>query len=175
MVNRGLAYADNKVFLVQGDGTVVAIRTKNDLLANGEPVRLSDGKLDRTRIAGTVLWKIINGDPKLGATQTSAPLVVKDKVLVGVSGGEFGVRGYLSAYYIKDGSLAWKVYSMGPDDEMLIDPKKTTSVLKPVGTDSSLKSWKGDQWKIGGGTTWGWYSYDPELNLIYYGSGNPSH
>ena len=174
VVNRGLVYADDKVFLAQGDGTVIALRTKHDLLANGEMARLPNGKIDRSRLAGTIVWKIKNGDPKLGATHTSAPLVVKDKVLVGVSGGEFGVRGYLSAYYIRDGSLAWKAYSMGPDDDMLIDPKKTTSMLKPVGKDSSLNSWKGDQWKIGGGTTWGWYSYDPELNLIYYGSGNPS-
>ena len=63
---------------------------------------------------------------------------------------------------------------MGPDDEILIDPDKTTALGKPVGKDSSLKTWQGDQWKIGGGATWGWYSYDPELNLIYYGSGNPS-
>ena len=57
---------------------------------------------------------------------------------------------------------------------MLIDPEKTTALGKPVGKDSSLKTWQGDQWKIGGGCTWGWYSYDPKLNLIYYGSGNPS-
>ncbi len=174
VVNRGLAYADNKIFLAQGDGTVIALRTKHDLLANGEMARLPNGAIDRNRLAGGIVWKIKNGDPKLGATHTSAPLVVKDKLLVGVSGGEFGVRGYLSAYYIKDGSLAWKAYSMGPDDDMLIDPEKTTSMLKPVGKNSSLNSWKGEQWKIGGGTTWGWYSYDPELNLVYYGSGNPS-
>ncbi len=174
IVNRGLAYADDKIFLAQGDGTVIALRSKDDLLANGQYARLENGKKDTSRLAGALVWKIKNGDPKLGATQTSAPLIVKDKILVGVSGGEFGVRGHLSAYYIKDGSLAWKAYSMGPDEDMLIDPDKTTSMLKPVGKDSSLKSWQGDQWKIGGGTTWGWYSYDPELNLIYYGSGNPS-
>lgn len=172
-VNRGLAYADNKVFLAQADGTVVAIRTKSDVLANGEPVRLPNGKIDRNRLAGTIVWKIKNADPKQGATQTSAPIVVKDKLIVGMSGGDFGVRGYVSAYFIKDGSLAWKAYSMGPDDDMLIDPEKTTFMLKAVGKHSSLKSWKGDQWKTGGGTTWGWYSYDPELNLIYYGTGNP--
>ena len=57
---------------------------------------------------------------------------------------------------------------------MLIDPQKTTNLGKPVGENSGLNTWEGDQWKIGGGTTWGWYSYDPDLNLIYYGSGNPS-
>ncbi|MEI8608251.1 PQQ-dependent dehydrogenase, methanol/ethanol family [Enterovibrio sp. Hal110] len=84
------------------------------------------------------------------------------------------MRGYLTAYKVKDGSVAWRAYSTGPDDEMLVDPEKTTAMLKPIGKDSSLESWEGDQWKIGGGTTWGWFTYDPELNLIYYGTGNPS-
>jgi PQQ-dependent dehydrogenase (methanol/ethanol family) len=101
-------------------------------------------------------------------------MVVKDKVYVGVSGGEFGVRGYLTAYNINDGKLVWRGYSMGPDADTLMDPEKTTHLGKPVGKDSGTATWEGDQWKIGGGTTWGWYSYDPALNLIYYGSGNPS-
>ncbi len=151
-VNRGLAYADGKIFLQQADTTLVALDAKS----------------------GKKIWSVKNGDPKKGETNTNAPVVVKDKVLTGISGGEFGVRGFLAAYNIKDGSLAWKCYSTGPDKEMCIDPNKTTSLLKPVGKDSSLKSWKGDQWKIGGGTTWGWYTYDPDLNLVYYGSGNPS-
>ncbi len=107
-------------------------------------------------------------------TGTDAPMVVKDKVFIGVSGGEFGVRGWLSAYDTKDGKLAWRAYSEGPGFRPLVDPEKTTALGKPIGKDSSLKTWEGDQWKIGGGTTWGWYSYDPDLNLIYYGSGNPS-
>jgi lanthanide-dependent methanol dehydrogenase len=94
-------------------------------------------------------------------------------VFVGNSGGEFGVRGSMTAYDIKTGKQAWRAYSVGPDSEMLIDPQKTTELGKPVGSDSSLKSWEGDQWKIGGSTTWGWYSYDPGLNLVYYGSANP--
>ncbi len=151
-VNRGLAYADGKIFLLQSDTTLVALNAKN----------------------GKKIWSVKNGDPKLGMTNTSAPFAVKDKVLVGISGGEFGVRGFIAAYNAKDGSLAWKGYSMGPDKDTLIDPKKTTSMLKPVGKDSSTSTWKGDQWKIGGGTTWGWYAYDPKLNLMYYGSGNPS-
>lgn len=151
-VNRGLAYADGKIYLLQSDTTLVALDAKN----------------------GKKLWSVKNGDPKLGMTNTSAPFAVKDKVMVGISGGEFGVRGFIAAYNAKDGSLAWKGYSMGPDKDTLIDPKKTTSMLKPVGKDSSTSTWKGDQWKIGGGTTWGWYAYDPKLNLMYYGSGNPS-
>lgn len=151
-VNRGLAYADGKIFLQQADTTLVALDAKS----------------------GDEIWSIKNGDPKLGQTNTNAPIVIKDKVYTGISGGEYGVRGWLAAYNTSDGSLAWKAYSMGPDEDMLVDPEKTTHMLEPIGKDSSLNSWKGDQWKIGGGTTWGWYTYDPELNLVYYGTGNPS-
>nr|WP_271201981.1 lanthanide-dependent methanol dehydrogenase XoxF5 [Methylopila turkensis] len=151
-VHRGLAYADGLILLHQADTTLVALDAKT----------------------GQKKWSVVNGDPKKGETNTATVLPVKDKVIVGISGGEFGVRGSVTAYNLKDGSKAWRAYSMGPDEEMLIDPAKTTEHGKPVGKDSSLKSWEGDQWKIGGGSTWGWYSYDPKLNLMYYGSGNPS-
>jgi PQQ-dependent dehydrogenase (methanol/ethanol family) len=151
-VNRGVAYGDGKIFLHQADTTLAALDAKT----------------------GALVWSVKDGDPAKGATGTSAPLVVKDKVYIGVSGGEFGVRGYLSAYNIKDGKLAWRGYSMGPDSDTIIDPEKTTALGKPVGKDSGTNTWQGDQWKIGGGATWGWISYDPELDLVYYGSGNPS-
>ena len=151
-VNRGVAYADGKIFLHQADTTVVALDAKT----------------------GKVVWSVKNGDPKKGETNTATVLPVKDKVIVGISGGEFGVRGSVTAYSIADGKLLWRGYSMGPDSDTLIDPEKTTHLGKPVGADSGLNTWEGDQWKIGGGTTWGWYSYDAEENLIYYGSGNPS-
>ena len=151
-VNRGLAFGDGKIFLQQADTELVALDAKT----------------------GKKGWSVKNGNPKKGETNTNAPHVIKDKVFTGISGGEFGVRGFIAAYNIKDGKLAWKGYSVGPDAEMLIDPEKTTELGKPVGKDSSLKTWKGEQWKIGGGTTWGWFSYDPKLNLMYYGSGNPS-
>lgn len=150
-VNRGVQYADGKIFLYQADTTLVALDAKT----------------------GKEIWKAVNGDPKKGETGTSAPLIVKDKVIVGISGAEYGVRGRLTAYDISDGKLAWRAYSNGSDQDILVDPAKTTSLGKPVGKDSSLKTWNGDQWKIGGGSTWGWYSYDPELNLIYYGTANP--
>jgi PQQ-dependent dehydrogenase (methanol/ethanol family) len=74
--------------------------------------------------------------------------------------------------------VLWRAYSTGPDNELLVDPARTMTwtdgKMAPIGPDSSLKSWQGDQWKLGGGTTWGWYSYDPQLNLVYYGTGNPS-
>jgi len=151
-VNRGLAYGDGKVFLHQADTTLVALDAKT----------------------GKVAWTAKNGDPSKGSTGTSAPMVIKDKVLIGISGGEFGVQAHMTAYDIKTGKQVWRAYSEGPDDQILVDPQKTTALGKPVGKDSSLKTWEGDQWKIGGGATWGWISYDPQLNLIYYGSGNPS-
>jgi PQQ-dependent dehydrogenase (methanol/ethanol family) len=151
-VTRGVAYGDGKIFQLQADNTLVALDAKT----------------------GAVVWTAKNGDAAKGETGTAAPQVVKDKVLVGISGGEFGVRGSITAYDIKTGKRAWRGYSMGPDSDTLIDPEKTTHLGKPVGANSGINTWQGDQWKIGGGTTWGWYSYDPDLNLIYYGSGNPS-
>jgi PQQ-dependent dehydrogenase (methanol/ethanol family) len=151
-VNRGVAYADNKIFLHQADTTVVALDAKT----------------------GKVVWSVKNGDPAKGETGTSAPHVYKDKVIIGISGGEFGVRGSVTAYDMKDGKRVWRGYSMGPDSDVLIDPAKTTHLGKPVGPTSGTNTWQGEQWKIGGGTTWGWYAYDPEVNLLYYGTGNPS-
>lgn len=155
-VNRGLAYGDGKVFLQRADSVLEALDAKT----------------------GEVVWQATNGDPKLGAVNTNAPHVFGDKVITGISGGEWGVRGYISAYNIKDGKMAWRGYSVGPDAEMLMDPAKTMTwadgKMQAVGKDSSLSTWKGDQWKIGGGTTWGWYSYDRAENLLYYGTGNPS-
>lgn len=97
-VNRGLGYGDGKIFLQQNDGTLVALDA-----ASGKKV-----------------WDVKNVDPKVGATNTNAPHVIKDKVLTGCSGAEFGVRCFIQAYNIKDGSVAWKAYSTGPDAEVLI-------------------------------------------------------
>jgi lanthanide-dependent methanol dehydrogenase len=154
-VNRGLAYGDGKIFLQQADTTLVALDAKT----------------------GKVVWSVRNGNPKIGETNTNAPHVFKDKVITGISGGEFGVRGRLMAYDIRTGKRLWTAWSTGPDRDLLVDPAKTMTWMNgrmaPIGKDSSLKSWQGDEWKLGGGTTWGWYSYDPKLNLLYYGTGNP--
>ena len=151
-VNRGLAYADGAIILHQADTTVVSLDAKS----------------------GKVNWSVVNGDPKKGETNTATVLPVKDKIIVGISGGEFGVNCHVTAYDSKSGKKVWRGYSQGPDADMIMDPEKTTSLGKPVGKDSSLKTWEGDQWKTGGGCTWGWFSYDPKLDLMYYGSGNPS-
>ena len=151
-VNRGVAYGDGKIFQLQADNTVLALDAKT----------------------GKEVWSVSNGDISVAASGTSAPMVVNDKVIVGISGGEFGVRGHVTAYNMSDGSMAWRGYSMGPDSDTLIVPGETTNMGQPVGESSGTDTWEGDQWKIGGGTTWGWYSYDPDTNLMYYGSGNPS-
>lgn len=151
-VNRGLAYADGTIFLHQADTTLVALDAET----------------------GAEKWTVVNGDPSKGETNTATVLPVGDKVIVGISGGEFGVRCHTTAYDIATGEQVWRAYSMGPDEEMLIDPETTTHLGTPVGANSSLDTWEGDQWEIGGGCTWGWFSYDPDLHLFYYGTGNPS-
>jgi PQQ-dependent dehydrogenase (methanol/ethanol family) len=151
-VNRGVQIAGDTLILGQADTTLVALDAKT----------------------GKEKWKAVNGDPKKGETHTGFVLIVKDKVIMGTSGAEFGVRCHVTAYNLADGKRAWRAYSMGPDSDILVDPEKTLSLGKPVGKDSSLKTWTGDQWKIGGGSTWGYASYDPEADLFYYGTGNPS-
>jgi PQQ-dependent dehydrogenase (methanol/ethanol family) len=155
-VSRGVAYSNGKVFLQQADTTLVALDAKT----------------------GKELWKVVTGNPKAGESATNAPHIFKDKVITGISGGEFGVRGRITAYDMNTGKEVWKAFSTGPDADMRINPATTMTwtdgKMAPVGKDSSLKTWKGDQWKVGGGTTWGWYSYDPATNLMYYGTGNPS-
>jgi alcohol dehydrogenase (cytochrome c) len=98
---------------------------------------------------------------------------VKGKVLIGNSGGELGVRGWVTALDENTGQTIWRAYSTGPDSEVLIgsDFKPFYDWLK--GKDLGVTSWPPDGWKTGGGTMWGWISYDPALNLIYYGSANP--
>ena len=152
-VNRGLAYADGAIILHQADTTVVSLDAKS----------------------GKVNWSVVNGDPKKGETNTATVLPVKDKIIVGISGGEFGVQCHVTAYDAKSGKKVWRGYSIGPDDQILIwTPRRPRHLGKPVGKNSSPKTWEGDQWKTGGGCTWGWFSYDPKLDLMYYGSGNPS-
>ena len=156
-VYRGVSYAPAEgdrpamILLQQADTTLVALNAET-----GEPI-----------------WEVKNGDPSVGETATMAPMVYKDKVYTGISGGEYGVQGHLTAYDLATGEQAWRGYSTGPDDQTLMDPENTTHLGEPVGEDSGTATWEGDTWKIGGGTTWGWFSFDPELNLIYYGTGNP--
>jgi PQQ-dependent dehydrogenase (methanol/ethanol family) len=151
VVNRGAVFAGGKIVFNTLDNHTIALDAKT-----GKPV-----------------WNVKLGDINRGETMTMAPLVVKNKVLVGNSGGEFGVRGWLTALDLATGKIAWKAYSTGPDKDVLIGPDFKPVYAMDRGTDLGVKSWPPEAWKIGGGTVWGWISYDPELNLIYYGTGNP--
>jgi alcohol dehydrogenase (cytochrome c) len=133
-VNRGLAIWNDTLYMGTIDGRLIAIDAKS-----GRPV-----------------WNIEVGDPKLGYSVTHAPLIVKDKVIVGVAGGEYGIRGFIAAYDARTGKQAWKFYTVaGPED-----PK-------------AMKTWEGDSWKHGGAPAWLTGTYDPSLNLVYWGTGNP--
>ncbi len=184
IVNRGLAYSMGQIYLQQADSKLVALDAKT----GKENWSVFQG----SEITGDVNSKEGRGvGPASGMTNTNAPHPMNDKVITGCSGAEFGVRCWIAAYNAKDGSLAWRAFSMGPDEDILFD-KNTTSLGKKVGKDSSLKTWcsnsdwkapsrgpnkcKGlsDQWKTGGGSVWGWWPADFEENLVYYGSGNPS-
>jgi methanol dehydrogenase (cytochrome c) subunit 1 len=158
VVNRGLAYAPAgkdypaTIFLNQLDGHVVALNAKT----------------------GQMIWKMENSDIAMGSTLTVAPFVVKDKVIVGTSGAELGVRGYATAFNIKDGKQAWRVYATGPDEDIKLAKNFNAANPHYGQFGLGLKTWEGDAWKIGGGTNWGWYAYDSDLEMLYYGSGNPA-
>jgi PQQ-dependent dehydrogenase (methanol/ethanol family) len=151
LVNRGAAFSNGKIFYNTLDDHTVAIDAET----------------------GKELWKTQLGDINKGETITMAPLVVKDKVLVGNSGGEFGVRGWITAVDANSGKIAWRAYNTGPDAEVLIGPNFKPFYKQDQGKDLGVASWPPDAWRQGGGTVWGWISYDPELNLIYHGTGNP--
>ncbi|HSD34783.1 MAG TPA: methanol/ethanol family PQQ-dependent dehydrogenase [Alphaproteobacteria bacterium] len=150
-VNRGPAYADGRIFFNTLDNYTIALDAAS----------------------GQEIWKTRLGDINKGESMTMAPLVVKGKVLVGNSGGEFGVRGWLTALDAATGAIAWRAYSTGPDKDVLIGPEFKPFYPQDQGQDLGVKTWPPEHWRIGGGTVWGWLSYDPEVNLIYYGTANP--
>ena len=151
VVNRGAAYADGRVFFNTLDNQTVAVDAES----------------------GRELWRTRLGDINRGETMTMAPLVVKDKVLVGNSGAEMGVRGWLTALDAATGDIAWRAYSTGPDEDVLIGDEFEPFYEQDRGQDLGVATWPPNAWQAGGGTPWGWISYDPELDLIYYGTGNP--
>ena len=151
VVNRGAAYADGKVFYNTLDNHTVAVDAET----------------------GREVWKTKLGDINIGETMTMAPLIVKGKVLVGNSGGELGVRGWITALDVSSGAVMWRAYTTGPDSEVLIGQRFKPFYASDRGTDLGVKSWPPDRWKQGGGNVWGWISYDPTLDLIYHGTGNP--
>ncbi len=130
--NRGLAYANGKIFMGRLDGVLVALDANT----------------------GKELWQVVVKPYKDGFSLTSAPLIVKDMVITGLSGGEYGVRGSLQAYRQETGELVWRTYTI------------------PGPGEPGNETWKGESWKTGGGAPWYVGSYDPKLNLVYYGTSN---
>jgi alcohol dehydrogenase (cytochrome c) len=134
MVNRGFAALGSRLFMGTLDAHVIALDSKT----------------------GNVVWDVTAADYRAGYVFTVAPLVVKDKIIVGVAGGEYGVRGFVDAYSAETGKRLWRFNTVpGPDE-------------------AGHETWQGDSWKTGGAPAWLTGSYDPELNLIYWGTGNPS-
>jgi alcohol dehydrogenase (cytochrome c) len=133
-VNRGVAIAGNRVFMATLDARLMAF----------------------DRATGTVAWNIKMDDYKVGYSATSAPLVIGNKVISGIAGGEYGARGFIDAYDVETGKRIWRRYSI------------------PGAGERGVETWAGDSWKTGGGPTWVTGSYDPHTNLLYWPTGNPS-
>jgi PQQ-dependent dehydrogenase (methanol/ethanol family) len=150
-VNRGAVFADGKLFMNLLDGNTVAIDANS----------------------GKEVWRTKVADYQKGETITMTPLVAAGKVLVGMSGGEMGARGRLTALDEGSGSVAWIGYTTGPDTDVLIGPDYHPPYAQDAGKDLGVKTWPAGMWQHGGGTVWGWLSYDPELKLVYYGTSNP--
>src|SRR4051812_4164451 len=152
VVNRGAAYFDGKIYYNTLDVQTVAVDANT----------------------GKEVWRTKLGDINKGESMTMAPLVVKGVVIVGNSGGEFGVRGWLAGVDAKTGKIKWRAYATGPDKDVLIGANFKPFYHMDQGNDLGQKTWPGDTWKTGGASAWSWISYDPDLDLIYYGTANPS-
>jgi lanthanide-dependent methanol dehydrogenase len=150
-VNRGAVFAGGKVVYNTLDGYTVAVDANS----------------------GKLLWRTRLAELDKGETLTMAPMVVHNKVYVGDSGGEFGVRGWLAALDLSSGKLLWQAFTTGPDKDVLIGDRFKPYYAGDRGSDLGVKTWPPDAWRIGGGTVWGFLAYDPASNLIYYGTANP--
>jgi len=152
VVNRGLAYhPSGKLYIELLQGDLLALDAKT----------------------GKKVFQVKSADFHKGETMTNAPIVIKNVVIAGISGGEFGVRGRVTAFDAMDGHELWRAYSTGPDADVKLTAPANPAYPSMQGKDLGVSTWQGDEWQHGGGTTWGWYSYDPKLNLMYYSTGNP--
>ena len=140
-INRGAVYADGKIVYNLLDGHTVAVDAKS----------------------GQELWKTQIADIGQGETTPMAPFIAGNRVIVGPSGGEFGIYGWVKALDLASGKIVWTAHNMGPDTLMLAREGNI-----------GVSTWNGDSWRRGGAPVWGWISYDPQLDLVYFGTGNPS-
>ena len=157
IVNRGAAYArpashpNGLIIYTVLDTTVVAVDA----------------------VTGREVWRNMVGKVAIGETMTIAPLVVGETAIVGNSGGEMGVRGWTIGLNVSTGAQVWKAYNTGPDADVKIGGNFRAPYPKDQGTNLGATSWPGDQWRIGGGTTWMGLTYDPQNDLVYHGTSNP--
>ncbi|MEP6621627.1 MAG: PQQ-dependent dehydrogenase, methanol/ethanol family [bacterium] len=151
VVNRGAAYANGRLFYNLLDGHTVAIDVTT----------------------GQLLWRTQMGNLAKGETMTMAPLVVKGKVIVGSSGGEMGVRGWIAALDEVTGKEIWRAYNIGPDADIKVGKRFKPFYHTDTSANQGATSWPANTWQQGGATVWGWLSYDPDLNIVYHGSSNP--
>ncbi len=152
-VNRGMSYAEGHLVFGTLDGYVIS--------------------LDAT--TGKEQWVVKHAYPDKGETITPAPIIANDKVIIGFGGDEFAARGRVTAYNLADGKKVWECHSNGSDADVCMT--KNTNKKHPeygtFGKDLGIHTYPGDEWKRGGGAAWGWYAYDPDLHMVYYGTGNP--
>ena len=150
-VNRGAFFVDGMIVYNLLDGHTVAVDAKS----------------------GREIWKTQVADLSAGETTTMAPLVVRDRVIVGASGGEFGIYGWVKGLDLKTGKVIWTGHNLGSDADMLIRPDSYKPPYEQ-GPDLGVRTWANGSWKTGGAPVWGTISYDAQLDLIYYGTGNAS-
>jgi lanthanide-dependent methanol dehydrogenase len=151
VVNRGLTVVGDSVYLATLDGQAIALEAAT----------------------GKEKWRVHVGDINKGETITMAPFIANGKMYIGNSGGEYGVRGWIIALDTATGKQVWRAYNTGPDQDVLIGSDFKPFYPTEQGKDLGVSSWPPEAWRIGGGTVWGWVAFDPKLNVIYHGTGNP--
>ncbi|HEX4027292.1 MAG TPA: PQQ-dependent dehydrogenase, methanol/ethanol family [Rhizomicrobium sp.] len=151
VVNRGASYDNGKIFYNTLDNHTVAVDAKT----------------------GKEVWAVKLGEITKGQTLTMAPLAAHGKVFVGNSGGEMGIHGWVTALDENSGKIVWRAYSVGSDKDVKIGPRFKPFYPDAKGNDLGMKTWPNGRWQSGGGPVWGWISYDPKTNMIFYGTGNP--
>jgi len=145
---RGLQYAEGNIYFHTLDGQVFSIDAET----------------------GEALWRSVGADVTIREHTAGNGIIIDDLYIIGNAGGEYGVRGKVQAFDIHSGQTQWVMFAMGPDNEVGIGPR-----FNPFYDDDkqgSLSTWFGDSWRHGGGTSWGYYTYDEESNLFHYGTGN---
>ena len=152
-INRGAAYADGKIVFPLLDNTVVAVDA----------------------ITGKEVWRNQLADPHTGVTMTTAPMIVRDKVIVASSSGEMGVRGWIQGLDLKTGKSLWTAYNTGPDKDVLIGQDFIDNSVYYKGmVDQGATSWPNERaYLLGGSAAWNYFTYDPELDLLFYGTSQP--